>query len=48
MDRDVVDAVVDQINSHGGMAIQCEGDFQLGPHAVDAGNENGIAGKGLD
>ena len=39
-DRDVIDAMVDQVLADSVMAVHGEGDFELGPHAIRAGNQH--------
>jgi len=39
---DVVDAVVHQVRANGVVDSQLEGDLQLGPHAVCAGDKHGL------
>ena len=43
----VIDAVVHQIRAHGVMAIEGEGELQLGADAIDAGDQHGVAGESL-
>ena len=40
--RNVVDAVIDQVGADGVMDVHLEGDFQLGAHAVHAGDQDRI------
>ena len=41
-DGDVVDAMVDQVLADGVVAVQREGELELGADAIDAGNEDGL------
>ena len=40
---DVVDAMIDKILADGVVAVHGEGDFELGAHAVGAGDQDGLA-----
>ena len=40
---DVVDAMIDEVLADGVVAVQGEGDFQLGAHAVGAGDQDRLA-----
>jgi hypothetical protein len=42
-DGNIVDAMIDKVLANGVVAIESEGDLELGPHAVGAGDQHGLA-----
>jgi len=47
LDGDVIDAMIDQVGSDGGVQPHFEGNLQLRSHAIDAGDQDGIQVLGL-
>ena len=42
LDRDVVDAVIDEVGAHGVVNAQLKGDLELGSHAIRTGDQDRI------